>query len=389
IQLKSGMPTIAVRDLVIQRRENDLVAASFGRSFFVLDDYTPLRTLSEDLLQQRAHMFPIKDALWYVQARPLGGGEKASRGASYYTAPNPEYGATFTYFLRESLRTRRAERQDRERRAARAGEDTPYPSWEELKAEDREESPAVILTIRDEDGNVVRRINGSTSSGIHRTTWDFRYPSYTASSVQNPGRGPLAAPGSYTVSIEQRVDGVTTQLVAPTPFEVAPLLEPTLSPANRAEVLAFQRRAGELQRAVMTASRVAGAAAEQIGDIKSVIEVWPGADPSLREEARALELRLMDLREVLNGDPTKPRRNESAMPGLTSRVSTAMRGSYATTYGPTGTHRRNYEIAASQFAELLPALRQLIEVDLVALEDKLEAAGAPYTGDRLPNWQPD
>jgi photosystem II stability/assembly factor-like uncharacterized protein len=388
IQLKSGMPTIAVRDLVIQRRENDLVAASFGRSFFVLDDYTPLRTLSEDLLGQRAHIFPIKDALWYVQARPLGGGEKASRGASYYTAPNPDYGATFTYYLRESLRTRRAERQDRERRAARAGEDTPYPSWEELKEEDREESPAVILTIRDQDGNVVRRINGSTSSGIHRATWDFRYPSHTASSVQNAGRGPLAAPGSYTVSVDQRVDGVTTQLVAPTAFEVVPLLEPTLSPANRAEVLAFQRQAGELQRAVMAASRVAGAAAEQIEDIKSAIEVWPGGDASLREEARALELRLMDLQEILNGDRTKPRRNESAMPGLTSRVSTAVRGSYATTYGPTGTHRQQYEIAASQFAELLPALRQLIEVDLVALEDRLEAAGAPYTGNRLPIWQP-
>jgi hypothetical protein len=181
---------------------------------------------------------------------------------------------------------------------------------------------------------------------------------------------------------------VTTQLVAPTAFEVVPLLEPTLSPANRAEVLAFQRQAGELQRAVMAASRVAGAAAEQIEDIKSAIEVWPGGDASLREEARALELRLMDLQEILNGDRTKPRRNESAMPGLTSRVSTAVRGSYATTYGPTGTHRQQYEIAASQFAELLPALRQLIEVDLVALEDRLEAAGAPYTGNRLPIWQP-
>jgi hypothetical protein len=387
IQLKSGMPTIAVRDLAIQRRENDLVAASFGRSFFILDDYTPLRTLSEDLLQRQAHIFPIKDALWYVEARPLGGGEKASQGAAFFTAPNPEYGATFTYFLRESLRTSRAERQERERQAARAGEDTPYPSWEELKQEDREERPAVILTIRDEDGNVVRRITGSTSSGIHRTTWNFRYPSHTARSVQNAGFGPLAAPGTYTVSIEQRVDGVTTQLVAPTPFEVVPLLEPTLAPADRGAVLAFQRQAGELQRAVMAASRTASEAAEQIDDIKNVIEVWPGADPSLRQEARDLELRLIDLREVLNGDPTKPRRNEPAMPGLTRRVSSAVRGSYATTYGPTGTHRQQYEIAANQFAEILPALRQLIEVDLVALEDRLEAAGAPYTGGRLPTWR--
>jgi photosystem II stability/assembly factor-like uncharacterized protein len=388
IQLRGGMPTIAVRDLVIQRRENDLVAASFGRSFFILDDYTPLRTLSADLLQRQAHIFPIKDARWYEEASPLGGGEKASQGATFFTAPNPEYGATFTYYLRNTLRTRQAERQNRERRAARAGEDTPYPSWEALKQEDREERPAVILTIRDEDGNVVRRINGSTSSGIHRATWNFRYPSYMASSVQNPGYGALAAPGSYTVSIEQRVDGVITQLVAPTPFEVVPLIEPSLPLPDREAVLAFQRQAGELQRAVMAASSAARDAAQQIAAMKNAIEVWPDADPALRQEARELELRMMDLQEVLFGDRTKTSRNESDMPGLTSRVSTAVRGSYATTYGPTGTHRWQYEIAASQFAELLPALRQLIEVDLVALEERLEALGVPYTGTRLPDWQP-
>jgi photosystem II stability/assembly factor-like uncharacterized protein len=394
IQLRGGMPTIGVRELEIQRRENDLVAATFGRGFFILDDYTPLRELGAGLLQRQAYIFPIKDAWWYDEASPLGGGEKASQGASFYTAPNPEYGATFTYYLHNSLRTREAERQSRERRAARRGEDTPYPSWEELKAEDREESPAVILTIRDEDGNVVRRINGSTSSGIHRTAWDFHYPGYTPPRSFGGGffsrgsSGPLAPPGTYTVSIEQRVDGVTTQLVAPTAFQVVPLRQPSVAPADRAAVLAFQKQAGELQRAVMAANAAARAAAEQLGAMKTAIEVWPGAEASLRQEARQLELRLMDLQEVLSGDPTKSRRNESAMPGLTSRVSSAVRGSYATTYGPTDTHRRNYEIAASQFAELLPALRQLIEVDLVALEDKVEAAGVPYTTTRLPKWPP-
>ncbi|HSG82832.1 MAG TPA: glycosyl hydrolase, partial [Gemmatimonadota bacterium] len=94
IQLKGGMPTIAVRELEIQRRENDLVAASFGRSFFILDDYTPLRELSAQLLQNAAYMFPIKTAELYIEAGPLGGGEKASQGSMFFTAPNPEFGAT-------------------------------------------------------------------------------------------------------------------------------------------------------------------------------------------------------------------------------------------------------------------------------------------------------
>jgi photosystem II stability/assembly factor-like uncharacterized protein len=93
IQLKGGIPTIAVRELEIQRRENDLVAASFGRSFFVLDDYTPLRELSAQLLEADAHVFPIKTADLYIQRRTLGGGEKASLGSMFYTAPNPPFGA--------------------------------------------------------------------------------------------------------------------------------------------------------------------------------------------------------------------------------------------------------------------------------------------------------
>ncbi len=388
IQLKGGMPTIAIRELEIQRRENDLVAASFGRGFFILDDYTPLRELSASTLEREAHLFPIKTAWSYIEARPLGGGEKASQGAAFFTAPNPPFGATFTYYLKESPKTRRDQRLADERKAAKEGADVLYPSWDALKAEDREEKPAIILTIRDEAGNVVRRISGSTSSGIHRTSWDLRYPGYTASSIAREGFGPMAVPGSYTVSIEKRVDGTTTQLVPPTPFQVEPLGMPSLPPADRAAILAFQRQTGELQRAVMGADRAARDAAERLEAIKEMIDVWPDADPGLRQEARTLELRLMDMRERLTGDPTLPRRNEPAMPGIMSRVQGVVFGHWSSTSAPTATHRKNFEIAADQFGELHDQLRQLIERDLVALEDRLEAAGAPWTpGRRLPRWE--
>jgi len=198
----------------------------------------------------------------------------------------------------------------------------------------------------------------------------------------------MVVPGTYSVSIEKRVGGVTTQLVAPTAFQVEQLGMPSLPPAPREAVLAFQRLTGELQRAVIGANRAAGEAADRIAEIKGVIEVWPDADPTLREEARRLELRLRDLQERITGDPTKPRRNEPAMPGILDRIQQIIGGHWSTTYGPTETHRRNYEIAAEQFSAIHDELRTLIEVDLVALEDKLEAAGAPWTsGRRLPSWQ--
>ena len=60
IKLEGGAPTISFRDLAIQTRENDLVGATFGRGFYVLDDYTPLRQVSEEMLEQEAALFDVR-----------------------------------------------------------------------------------------------------------------------------------------------------------------------------------------------------------------------------------------------------------------------------------------------------------------------------------------
>jgi hypothetical protein len=395
----ASMPTIPIRDIEIQRRENDLVVASFGRGFYILDDYTPLRELAagaEELLAKSGHIFSVKPAEMFVTWGPMGGGDRASQGAGFFVAPNPEFGATFTYYLQETLRTRESQRQRRENRAARDGDDTPYPSWEELKAEDREEAPEVFLTVRDEGGNVVRHIDGSTSRGVHRVRWNFRYPGFTPlggggtggfGGGGGDGSGPLALPGSYTVSLSQRVDGVVTELVPPTPFEVEVLGQPSLPAQDRAAVLAFQRQTGELQRAVMGTARAATDAAQRLSLIKQAVEATPAATEELRQEARTLELRLMDLQEALTGDRTRPSRAEPGMPGIISRVNSVVSGHWRAVHGPTGTHRQQYEIAAAAFSDVYDDLRQLIETDLPALEGRLEAVGAPWTpGRALPRW---
>jgi photosystem II stability/assembly factor-like uncharacterized protein len=385
-QLKSGIPTISVRDLAIQRRENDLVAATFGRSFYILDDYTPLRELSEAMLGEEARIFPVKRAWMYIERRPMNAADKAYQGAGFFTAPNPPFGATFTYYLGDTLETRRAKRHKREDKLKKDGKDVFYPTWEELKAEDREEKPAVVLTVRDSRGEVVRRIDGDASAGIHRVTWDFRYPGSAPADLESDGYGPLALPGSYTVSLDKWVDGELVALAGPVDFDVVPLGEPSL-PADREAVLAFARQTGELQRAVFGANEAAREAANRITYVKRVIERTPGVDPTLRTEGRDLELRLMDLRERLTGDPTKRERSEPAMPSIVARIDQIIRGFWGTTSAPTQTHRRNYEIASEEFSDILDELRRLIETDLAALEAKLEAAGAPWTPGRgLPEW---
>ena len=206
--------------------------------------------------------------------------------------------------------------------------------------------------------------------------------------MNGDGYGPMAMPGTYTVSLSKRVDGEETELVPPTSFEVEPLGLPTLPPADREAILAFQKQTGRLQRAVMGAGAAAGEAANRLSYIKRTIEMTPGLDASLRTEARTLEVRLMDLREGFSGDRTLPRRSEPAPPGIMGRIQQIVFGHWSSTSAPTATHRKNYEIAEAAFSAMLDDLRRLVEQDLVALEQRLEAAGAPWTPGRgVPRWQ--
>ncbi len=124
----------------------------------------------------------------YIQTNPLGGGGKAFQGSDFFTAPNPPFGATFTYYMKETLKTKKSISGRRRTNAlSRQGKDVPYPSWEELKAEDREEAPTAFLTIRDSDGEIVRHIPVPPTQGLHRATWDMRYTGYHAAAAERTG----------------------------------------------------------------------------------------------------------------------------------------------------------------------------------------------------------
>src|SRR5437016_11703349 len=131
IQIRGGLPTVQIRDIVIQKRENDLVVGTFGRGIYILDNYTALRAITPETLKNDA-LFPVKDALMYIQAQPLGGRGKSFQGESFFTAENPAFGATFTYYLKEELKTKKTRRQEAERAAARSGAGVNLPRRAEL-----------------------------------------------------------------------------------------------------------------------------------------------------------------------------------------------------------------------------------------------------------------
>ncbi len=392
LKLGGKVPTISFRDIEIQERENDLVGASFGRGFFVLDDYAALRELSDQAVAAEARLFPVKKTLRYIPRRPIDSRDKGTLGDAFYTAPNPPFGAVFTYYLKEPVRGAAEARREDEKAREKAGKTVTFPGWDALRAEDTEEKPQVVLTIQDETGQVVRRITGPTAKGIQRVAWDLRYPAVDPTILEQKEResweqdpvGPLVVPGRFTVSLAKRVGGVLTPLGEPQPFEVEALALTTLPEKDRAALLAFQKQAGSLQRAMMGASAAAQEALKNIGFMKKALLDTPGADPKLGDQVRAIEARLREKLRVLQGDTTVRRRSEPALPGLMDRVNAQLDAT-----GPiTETAKQDYQRAAAGFETLLGELRTLVDQDLRRLGDALEAAGAPWTPGRgIPVWR--
>jgi photosystem II stability/assembly factor-like uncharacterized protein len=395
IQLKGGLPTIAVRDLNIQKRENDLVVGTFGRGIYVLDNYAPLRSIKPELLRQEAAVFPVKDALMYIQSQPLGGRGKSFQGESFFTAENPAFGATVTWYLKEALKTRKEKRQEAEKEAERKRAPVGWPTREQLRAEEEEEAPAMVVTITDSGDRVVRRLTGPITGGLQRLTWDLRYPAANLSAPPapdadpdfEPPSGPLVMPGSYKAQVAKRVDGVVTPLGPPQEFQVVVDGQENMSVSDRTALVEFQQKANRLQRAASGATQAANALKPRLAAIKRAIAETPSLPARLYDDATALDKRTNEILRALNGDTAARQRNMNTPPSINDRVGYVVGAQRMSTSRPTQTQQNQYAAAAQDFEGVLGQLRQLIEVDLSRLEKQLEAAGAPWTPGRIPEWK--
>jgi photosystem II stability/assembly factor-like uncharacterized protein len=393
VRLKGGLPTIQVRDMDIHRGENDLVLGTFGRGFYVLDDYTALRQINEEALAQDVILFPVKDALRYIEKTS----RIDSRGDSFYAADNPPFGATITYYLKDEFKSRTDRRVKVEEDAAKAKTDPVIPSFDELRAEDEELDPTVVLTIRDASGAVVRRFDGPNKKGIQRAAWDLRYPSAQPTDISPPKDrapwerepvGPLVVPGTYTVTLSKTIDGVMTELTAPQSFQVVGLDLGSLPGATPAESLEFEQQVAGLQRAVGGSIKVAKEVENRLAHLRRAILDTPAADADRLAAARALQTRVDDIQIALAGDPTKEERNVFTPPSIGERVSRIVGSQWTTTQGPTQTQRDAYRWAGETFTTELDRLASLV-ADLEAFEAELELAGAPWTPGRVPTWTMD
>lgn len=392
IQMKGGLPTIAVRDIAIQKRENDLVLATFGRGFYVLDDYTPLRQVSSKALEESSILFPVKDALMFIRSNAIFSG---FQGGSFYTAPNPPYGAVFTYYLKEVPKTLRQKRQEAEREAERKKQPFRYPTKEELRAEAEEEAPALLFTVTDSEGKIVRRISAPASQGVQRVVWDFRYspPSISATPPQLPPgvtlpegvtfgpQGALVMPGKYSVTFALKVNGVTTSLSGSQSFNVTVEGKEKMTDAERIALAEFQRKVSALQRAVNGATDVATTTKTRIGLLKRAAQEAPTANQKLVDEAKALDKKIDEILNELRGGREN---SDIPPPPINSRINNVAGTIRMSLTKPTETQINQYNIADSEFKPVLARLKALVDVEIPKLEKELEAAGAPLIPGQLP-----
>jgi hypothetical protein len=400
IQLKGGLPVVAVRDAVIQPRESDLVLATFGRSFYVLDDITPLRSLHRETLQQEAVLFPVRDSLLYIQSARIGGRNQGFLGETFYVAPNPPYGAIFTYYLKDKYKTLKEIRQDAEKKAAKehgsAYPSLPYPTPDQLREEAEEQAPAIWLTVRDESGNVVRQIAGANEKGINRVAWDLRYPATTLPAAQPEAAaaifeefqptGSLTMPGIYTVQISRKVRGQWTDLSQPQKFRVYTEAEMGIHPESLAELHRFQRKLARLDRAAAAAIADGNEMHTRLGSIQRALAQTPADTRSLRQEADALNRELIKLMISLRGDQALGALNEQTPTAIISRIRDIASEERLSSAAPSATHTAQYEIASSEFADALKQLK-VLTTRFETLQQGVERAGAPWTSGRLPEWE--
>ncbi len=381
-QLKAGVPTIAVRDLAIQKRENDLVLGTFGRGFFVLDDYSSLRDISSTLASDVA-LLSVRDPWLYIERLPLGLPGKSFQGDSYYLGENLGPKAMFTYYMREVPKSLEKERRDAEKESS----NDPYPSYEELKAERSEVEPFLLFTIKDQTGKVVRNLKHSPKKGLNRVFWDMRFGHDDPISLRSPSfynpfagtsEGNLIAPGDYTVSLSVYAKGAYSTLAEEQPFTVKALNNAVLPAQNRDAKLAFQRQVSELDRQVSATQQRLRELNNQLRHVEKAILLTEQDYENLFNQYLTIKKSTDELRYALNGDPMASTLDIDQVPSISQRIGLLSYEQFNTTSEPTSTHRMVLEIASEEFQPIKEQLVELIN-DFAELQEQLEASGAPYT----------
>ncbi len=385
-QLKGGLPTISFRDLKIHQRENDLICGSFGRSIYVYDDISVFRDISKSQLEREAHLFSVRDAHWYIPRSSIGfNGTSGSQGTGYYVAPNPEFGALFTYYLKEGKKSQKEIRQEAEKEAVKNKKAIANTSWDDLDKELNEIKDELFLIITDKQGKIVRRIPCKVSKGFTRVAWDLRYPSSDLIALNPRPRGEfepepqglLAPPGQYTAQLVKLSNGTESKLADGVTFNVTPLYQPSADAPSQSKVMEFWSDYTELQRSVGAFQSAFSKKSSQINALDRALKQTNIPTDKYANKLSSIKKRHTELKTAVNGSSARAQIGEKDLPTIGEHMFSLYRGISNSTYGPTDTHLdivKWVEASISNYnSELDRVDRDIKEIAALILE-----YGGPY-----------
>ena len=351
-ELKKGLPTIAVRDIAIQPREDDLVLATFGRGFYVLDDYSPLREIKNDIKKNEAIVLPIKPVVLFHEASPLGYGGAGFLGAGYYMADNPKVGATFTYWVKNAPKTLKEQREELEKKNSAS----VYPSKEAIRAEAEEAKPHLSLVIRSSEGKVVRILQAKYVNGLKRSTWDGKL-----ARSASPDKGSYLAPaGSYSLQLVGVQGTKIDTLTKPLGFKVSHLSNLSLPAEKSADLVVLQNQLDALQQRMDLVSRQMDEVETRLDRIEKQVDFGVNSPANLRGEVAKVRAEWRSLGLILDGDELIASKEFETMPGLRDRLSSASWGAYSMRSDPTQSMKDQRRVVAEQLTELEKQLLNLL-----------------------------
>ena len=389
-ELSNGLPTIAVRDIAIQRRENDLVLGTFGRGFFVMDDYSVLRSVENSDSSVGAKIFDVRDALMWEKAAPLGLPGKAFQGDNFYLAENLDPVAIFTYNYDKKFESLKSKRQKTEKKLIKDEKDVSYPSYEELYNELNEAKPELVFTIRDSENNVVKKIYKKPSKGLSRFQWDLRYEdnspiNLNSSSFYNPfagvSEGTLVSPGTYTIDMSLLEAGETTKIINAKSFNVVALNNTVMPADDRLAKVEFQRKVSKLQAEIGEYSRKLSEVSNKMRYVDQAIKKVEQPVDKISKMAWDLNQAIKEINLKFYGDNVKSRLDIQTYLTPSSRLGAVAYYQKYSTAAPTKTHMDSYEIAKEEFQPIKLMINEL-KVKMTDLESLLKEMGAAYTPGR-------
>ena len=378
-KLEGGMPNISVRDIAIQKRENDLILGTFGRGIYILDDYSSLRNFKNSNYNNEAELFTPRDGYWFIQKRILGSKKKASQGDNFFVAENPPFGIEFTYYLNKKYLSQKEQRINKEKELEIKQSIISLPKWEKLENEINEIKPSIWIFIYSDNDNIIRKIKAKNNKGFNRMHWDLSSESINTISNKNINKadsGPIVSTGNYSAQIYKKIEGKFTAISKKMDIKIKPLNKQHSENISTSIVVEFWNKVYVLKSKTKDLS-------ENIKDMKDEINLMIKAYERGRLIDEKIQIDLLNLRDQcleidqkINGSKSRSEIGEKNEYPTIWTYLWAASGSSNSTYGPTASHKESLTIANKIFKELNFELNSIKQLSVKILP-KLEKIKSP------------